>query len=223
QNPATSSFVSAKGPSITVFFPFENRTRAPFELDWSPSPASITPAFTSCSLNLPISARIFWSGRTPASESLFAFTITMNRIVASLVDSRASGRPPTGVGPWLYFHVERRSTGSTRRSRLGSAVPQPHRPRPKNPLISPEDEWHPSCLSHDRGQPASRPSGPLARACLHRGGGARARDRSGRKHGGVQRAPQRGAAPARAAASRRADPPVRAAGRDRGALAVFRS
>src|SRR5947208_2301054 len=32
QNPATSSFVSVKGPSITVRFSPENLTRAPFEL-----------------------------------------------------------------------------------------------------------------------------------------------------------------------------------------------
>src|SRR5688572_30039307 len=37
QKPATNSFVSAKGPSITVRFPPENRMRAPFELGWSPS------------------------------------------------------------------------------------------------------------------------------------------------------------------------------------------
>ena len=37
QKPAISSLVSAKGPSMTVrSFP-ENRTRAPFELGWSPS------------------------------------------------------------------------------------------------------------------------------------------------------------------------------------------
>src|SRR5882724_13113596 len=80
QNPATSSLVSAKGPSITVRFPFSNLTRAPLEVGWSPSPASITPAFTSSSLNLPMSASIFSLGRTPASESLLAFTITMNRM-----------------------------------------------------------------------------------------------------------------------------------------------
>ena len=43
QNPAISSFVSAKGPSMTVRLVPENLTRAPFELGWSPSPASITP------------------------------------------------------------------------------------------------------------------------------------------------------------------------------------
>ena len=62
QKPAISSFVSAKGPSITVRLSPENRTRAPFELGWSPSPASITPAFTSSSLNLPIAVSSFSSG-----------------------------------------------------------------------------------------------------------------------------------------------------------------
>src|SRR5439155_3515034 len=86
QNPAISSLVSANGPSITVRFVPSKRTRTPFELGWSPSPASITPAFTSSSLNLPMSVRIFLSGRAPASESLFALTITMNRIVLSPSD-----------------------------------------------------------------------------------------------------------------------------------------
>ena len=76
QKPAINSLVSAKGPSITVRFCPENRTRLPFELGWSPSPASITPAFTSSSLNFPISARSFCFGMTPASESLLALTIT---------------------------------------------------------------------------------------------------------------------------------------------------
>ena len=57
QKPAISSFASVKGPSVTVRLPPENLTRAPFELGWSPSPASITPAFTSSSLYFPISAR----------------------------------------------------------------------------------------------------------------------------------------------------------------------
>src|SRR3989442_15131282 len=83
QNPAISSFVSAKGPSITVRLLPENLTRAPFELAWSPSAASSTPAFSSCMLNLPISVRLFSSGRPPASESLLALTRIMNRIVLS--------------------------------------------------------------------------------------------------------------------------------------------
>src|SRR5262249_48895735 len=49
-----------------------------------PPAASITPAFASCSLNLPISVRIFSSGITPASLSLLALTITMKRIGGSL-------------------------------------------------------------------------------------------------------------------------------------------
>ena len=81
QKPAISSLVSVNGPSITVRFAPENLTRAPFELGWSPSPASIMPAFTSSSLNLPMSSRSFVSGRTPASDSFVALTITMNRIV----------------------------------------------------------------------------------------------------------------------------------------------
>src|SRR5438132_13508926 len=58
--------------------------RAPLDDACSPSPASITPAFTSSSLNLPISARSACVGRTPASESLLAFTSTTNRIALSL-------------------------------------------------------------------------------------------------------------------------------------------
>src|SRR5262245_41381875 len=80
QKPAISSFVSANGPSITARLSPENLTLAPFELGWSPSPASITPAFTNSSLNFPMSASSFWLGMTPASESFVALTITMNRI-----------------------------------------------------------------------------------------------------------------------------------------------
>src|SRR5262249_10459479 len=96
QKPATSSFASVNGPSITVrCFP-ENRTRAPFELGCSPSPASITPAFTSSSLNFPICVRSSWLGRMPASESLLALTITMNRIVSPSSFWFGAG-PPDGL------------------------------------------------------------------------------------------------------------------------------
>ena len=67
-----SSFVSANGPSTTVLFPPEKRTRLPLLLGWSPSPASMTPALTSSSLNLPMSAEKLSLGITPASESLLA-------------------------------------------------------------------------------------------------------------------------------------------------------
>ena len=75
---------------MTVRLSPENLTRAPFELGCSPSPASIMPALTSSSLYLPISVRICSSGITPASESLVAFTITMNRIVVSFLWSVVS-------------------------------------------------------------------------------------------------------------------------------------
>src|SRR5438132_290963 len=45
--------------------------------------AGMTPAFASSSLYLPMSARSFWLGMTPASVFLSAFTRTMNRIVSS--------------------------------------------------------------------------------------------------------------------------------------------
>src|SRR5688500_13303250 len=59
--------------------------RAPFELGCSPSPASITPALISSSLNLPMSASSCSVGITPASDSFDALTSTMKRIVISLV------------------------------------------------------------------------------------------------------------------------------------------
>ena len=58
--------------------------RFPFALGWSPSPASITPALTSSSLNLPISANSASLGRAPASLFFVAFTITMTFMFVSL-------------------------------------------------------------------------------------------------------------------------------------------
>src|SRR5262249_1835199 len=55
----------------------------PFELGCNPSPASITPAFTKSSLNLPMAVSNSVLGNLPASESLVALTITMNFIVVS--------------------------------------------------------------------------------------------------------------------------------------------
>src|SRR5579862_7389203 len=52
QKPATSSLVSAKGPSVMVGLPVVKVTRLPEELGLSPSPASMMPALTSSSLNL---------------------------------------------------------------------------------------------------------------------------------------------------------------------------
>src|SRR6185369_12698484 len=98
QNPATSSLVSAKGPSITVrFCGPSNRTRAPLELAWSPSPASMTPALISSSLYLPMAVSIFSSGSAPPSESLLALTITMNRMSLSPLLSGAASRRRAGL------------------------------------------------------------------------------------------------------------------------------
>src|SRR5450631_672176 len=83
QYPAISSLDSAKGPSVTVRFPPENLTRAPFELACNPAASSSTPAFINSSLYLPIADINSSLGITPASESLLAFTIIMNRIVRS--------------------------------------------------------------------------------------------------------------------------------------------
>ena len=66
------------------FFPPEKRTRLPLLLGWRPSPASRMPAFTSSSLNLPMSVRSSSLGIAPASEFFVALIITMTRIVVLL-------------------------------------------------------------------------------------------------------------------------------------------
>src|SRR3984957_14216516 len=78
-----SSLASVNGPAITEGFPPENRTRAPFEVGLSPAPSKSTPAFINSSLYLPIAESSSSLGMTPASESLLALTIIMNRIGAS--------------------------------------------------------------------------------------------------------------------------------------------
>src|SRR2546427_12954503 len=78
-----SSFASVNGPSTTVRFWPEYLTRHPFELACRPEASSKTPACCSSSWYFAISLRIFSCGMTPASESLVAFTIIMNRIVLS--------------------------------------------------------------------------------------------------------------------------------------------
>src|ERR671926_16040 len=112
-----SSLVSAKGPSITVFWSAENRTRFPLELGCSPSAASSTPALASSSLYLPISARICLLGIAPASLSSLAFTSTITRIVISPLGCEFGAGPPGGSDPVetsLYRYVERGHSKSTR-------------------------------------------------------------------------------------------------------------
>jgi hypothetical protein len=80
----------------------EKRTRAPLLLGCSPSPPSMMPALTSSSLYLPIAASSSWLGSLPASESLLALTMIMNRMFVS----------PKG---WTaHFLVERAGPKSTR-------------------------------------------------------------------------------------------------------------
>src|SRR2546428_3175852 len=89
-----SSFASVKGPSTTVRFAPAYFTRHPFELACRPEASSNTPAFCSSSWYFAISVRIFSCGMTPASESLVAFTMIMNRIVLSpLLGLRGCLRP----------------------------------------------------------------------------------------------------------------------------------
>src|SRR6202035_4315348 len=59
QKPATSSFDSGNGRSMTVGALPEKLTRFPLDVGCRPSPANSTPAWTSSSLNAPISGRIF--------------------------------------------------------------------------------------------------------------------------------------------------------------------
>ena len=65
---------------VTVRLLPEKRTRAPFELGMSPSPASSTPARTSCSLYWPMAAISSGLGGLPASVSASALTMTMYRM-----------------------------------------------------------------------------------------------------------------------------------------------
>src|SRR5262245_58867948 len=70
---------------MTHAVPPDNTNRFPLLLACRPSPANITPALTSSSLNLPMSASSFSLGITPASEFFVALTITMTRIVVLLL------------------------------------------------------------------------------------------------------------------------------------------
>src|SRR4029450_8012909 len=96
------------GPSITLRLSPENLTRAPLELGCNPLPSSITPAFTISSLNFAMVESSSSEGILPASESLVALTIAMNRIVVS----------PLRFGSeldqsWLYCDVEPKAAKST--------------------------------------------------------------------------------------------------------------
>src|SRR3954467_9029306 len=101
------SGVTANGPSLTLCALSVYLIRAPFEVGCRPSPASRTPALTNSSLNLPIAVSNSVLGITPASLSLLAFTITINRIVTL----RLSLVEPTGAG--LHQQDDRDFTAPT--------------------------------------------------------------------------------------------------------------
>src|SRR5262245_27557340 len=87
---------------MTVRFAPAYAMRTPFELGWSPSAASMTPAFTISSLNAPIAATSSLLGSMPASERSSALTSSMNRIllsppIRSVVDRRVRRGPEIGV------------------------------------------------------------------------------------------------------------------------------
>src|SRR6266542_3956678 len=112
QYPATSSFDSVKGPSMTVRFPPENLTRAPSALGWRPERSSRTPAFASSSLYLPIAASSSSLGSWPGFGS--PLIIKRNRMVLSFPFEPGPGRSSTGSEPWLYQRVGRGRAKSTR-------------------------------------------------------------------------------------------------------------
>src|SRR5713226_4190176 len=112
-----SSFASAKGPSITVRFPPEYLMRQPFELGCSPEASSSTPAFKSSSWYLVIAAMSFSSGMMPASVSLLALTIIMNRIVAPPCGFGFGARLPDGLDRLNQALLMRR----TRRSQIDTS------------------------------------------------------------------------------------------------------
>src|SRR5207247_4783505 len=80
QYPATSSLVSAHGPSMTVRFLPSNRTRLPCELgERRPAPRT-TPALTSSSLNFWYSAIASGVGGVAVSLCPPSFASTITRI-----------------------------------------------------------------------------------------------------------------------------------------------
>src|SRR4030067_232283 len=143
-----SSFVSAKGPSIRVRFPLEYLMRHPFVLGVSPEASSSAPAFFSSSWYVAISAMSDSSGMTPASESLEAFTMIMNRMVVS----------PSGFSHAVgfYRYDERRPSESTRRVDFPGCPPRGPQGRfPGGPRDAERASWghKPDGLSeHPRGR-----------------------------------------------------------------------
>jgi hypothetical protein len=97
-----SSFVSANGPSMTVRSLPENLTRLPLELGWRPSPASMTPAFTSSLVT------------SHVRQQLLARHLARFRVPACLYDHHI-----TRIGDLLSFPL---CTCRTRHSEIDTAL-----------------------------------------------------------------------------------------------------
>jgi hypothetical protein len=88
-----------------------NATRAPFELGCRPSPATITPAFTSSSLYFIMELIMASSGSSPASVLLSAFSKIMNFIGNLPVSSMAGRSQPRSVYTTSRLHRDRHARG----------------------------------------------------------------------------------------------------------------
>src|SRR5438128_3493645 len=78
--PPTTSLASLKGPSVTVTFPPESRTRAPSAVGPSPPPPIMVPAWAASSLSFAMASISALGGGPDLSADL---TIIMNRIFRS--------------------------------------------------------------------------------------------------------------------------------------------
>src|SRR5260370_23488012 len=70
-HPPTTSLASVKGPSVTVTFPLDLRTRAPRALGKQPSVANSHPAFMPSSISLPIAVISSCEGGVFLSTDLY--------------------------------------------------------------------------------------------------------------------------------------------------------
>src|SRR5574342_1137924 len=94
---------------MTVRFEPWHLTRFAFEVGVSPWPSSMTPAFTSASLNFIIFAMSSWLGITPASEFLSAGTNTITRMGLSPPGSGTNGALLVRYGPTPGSNIGRTS------------------------------------------------------------------------------------------------------------------
>src|SRR5215211_6327486 len=110
----------------------------------------MTPAFTSSSLNAPISANSCSVGSTPFSLSWLALTIAMNRIAVSPSVSGGSGRSSRPARSGLHSCVDRTTPGSTSGARFsflqlsGAGRREVRRPERDVEPVAPDDDAGPA-------------------------------------------------------------------------------